>query len=147
MVSFLKLRLKFISPLLGIVLASPCGAQAKTPKPVAWSGFVYERARADAWQWYAAPPAADLYGYGESLLRFGISGGTRRWNWKGELAQATILDAPANSINSNAAQGQLGLGATYYASNENNSYPSALFLKQGFATYLFRSDTRLAPKK
>ena len=45
-----------------------------------------------------------------------------------------MLDAPSDAVSSVTAQGQLGLGGTYYASN-TNSYPAAAFLKQGFARY------------
>lgn len=110
------------------------------------NAFVYERARGDAWQWYAAPPNAATYGYGESLLRFGIAQKIAHWDWMLELAQATILDAPSNAISPNAAQGQLGLGGSYYAANGNNLYPAALFLKQAFARYHFsgtHKDARL----
>jgi hypothetical protein len=40
-------------------------------------------------------------------------------------------------VSSVTAQGQFGLGGTYYASNTNNSNPAAAFLKQGFARYHF----------
>lgn len=36
-----------------------------------------------------------------------------------------------------AAQGQLGLGATYFASGGNNDYPAAAFFKQGYLRYHF----------
>ena len=45
-----------------------------------------------------------------------------------------MLDAPSDAVSSVTAQGQLGLGGTYYASN-TNSYPAAAFLKQGFVRY------------
>lgn len=93
---------------------------------------LYERVRFDAWQWFPAPPETARYGYGESLLRAGISQSSSHWDWKLELAQPAILDAPAHAISPVAAQGQLGLGATYYASSGNNSYPAAAFLKQGY---------------
>ncbi len=102
--------------------------------------FVYERARADGWQWYKAPPTEDAYGYGESLLHFGVSQSIAHWDWRLELSQATILDAPNRAVSPVAAQGQLGLGASYYAGNGNNSYPAAAFLKQAFTRYNFTGD-------
>jgi hypothetical protein len=101
--------------------------------------FVYERARGLGYQWFKAPPD-NIYGYGESQLRFGLSQTVARWDWKVEIMQATILDAPNTAVNPSTAQGQLGLGATYYASNGNNSWPAAAFLKQGFVRYGFDED-------
>jgi Alginate export len=104
--------------------------------------FVYERARAEGWQWFKAPPANNTYGYGESLLRFGLSQTVQHWDWRLEIEQATIIDAPDNAVNPSTAQGQLGLGASYYAGNGNNSYPAAAFLKQAFARYHFTEDDK-----
>ncbi len=96
------------------------------------SVFVNDRTRVDSWQWFAAPPKSNSYGYVESLLRLGLAQRIRRWDWQLEVSQPAVLDAPDNSISTAAAQGQLGLGASYYASNSNNSYPAAAFLKQAF---------------
>ena len=96
---------------------------------------VVERARFDSWQWFAAPPETATYAYGESLLRIGVAQKIGRFDWKLELAQPAIIDAPSHAISPITAQGQLGLGASYYASGGNNSYPAAAFLKQGFARY------------
>ena len=102
--------------------------------------FAYERARGIGWDWYEAPPYENSYGYGESLLRFGLAQNLGRWDWKLEITQPTILDAPNDSVSPNTAQGQLGLGATYYVANVNNSWPAAAFLKQAFARYNFAED-------
>ena len=118
-------------------LVSPvlCNAQSAPNLPVSIS--VYDRTRADAWQWFAAPPESDTYGYLESLLRVGVAQRLRRWDWQLELAQAAVLDLPRNAVSPVAAQGQLGLGGTYYASSGNNAYPAAAFLKQGYLRYHF----------
>jgi hypothetical protein len=92
---------------------------------------VYDRTRVDSWQWFAAPPIANTYGYVESLLRVAMAQQLHGWDWQLELAQPSVLAAPDNAISPVAAQGQLGLGASYYAAN-NNSNAAAAFLKQGF---------------
>lgn len=94
---------------------------------------VYDRTRMDAWQWFAAPPEESSYAYVQTLQRIGIAQFRRGWDWELELSQPSVLDAPANAVSPSSAQGQLGLGGTYYASNGNNSYPAAVFLKEGFA--------------
>ena len=96
----------------------------------------------DVWQWFAAPPKTNTYGYQESLLRIAVSQRIHSWDWKLELSQPAELWLPNDAISPISAQGQLGLGGTYYASNGNNSYPAAAFLKQGFLRYRFNGVDR-----
>ena len=112
-------------------------AQQAPSSKLPFSVSIYDRTRADAWQWYAAPPASETYGYLESLVRIGIAQRIQHWDWLLEIAQPSILDAPDNAVAPILAQGQLGLGGAYYASNGNNSYPAAAFLKQGYLRYHF----------
>ena len=128
-----------------LFLASTFSSRGQAPQPVKGplatnnshpvTAFVYERARGVGWEWFDAPPYDNSYGYGESLLRFGVSQSLAHWDWKLEISQPTILDAPSNAVSPVSAQGQLGLGASYYAANGNNSWPVAAFLKQGFIRY------------
>jgi hypothetical protein len=99
-------------------------------RPVVFN--IYDRSRAVAWQFFAAPPYTETYGYGESLLRLSVSQKTPHWDWLGEVTTAAILDLPTDSVSAVTTQGQLGLGGTYYASGGNNSYPVAAFFKQGY---------------
>ncbi len=130
---------RFLGSLLLLSSLSGVPATAQQPAPAGHpvNYFVYERARIAGWQWFAAPPYENGYRFGESLLRFGASQAANRWDWRLEATQATIIDAPHTSVSPVAAQGQLGFGGTYFASNGNNGYPAALFLKQGFARYSF----------
>ena len=120
----------FVTALL-ILTAGLCQAQS-SGSPISVS--VYDRTRVDSWQWFAAPPYANAYSYVESLVRIGMAQRIHRWDWALELAQPSVLDAPSDAVSSVSAQGQLGLGGTYYASN-TNSYPAAAFLKQGYLRY------------
>jgi hypothetical protein len=130
--------LKFVvsSLLLFPAAALPCGAQTTTPDqhpdPHAVNFTVYERARSVAWDFFAAPPYESTYGYGESLLRLSVSQTLPHWDWQAELTTASVLDLPTDAVSPITAQGQLGLGGTYYASNGNNNYPVAAFFKQGY---------------
>ena len=112
---------------------SPPGKPAAADHAIRFS--IYDRTRVDAWQWFAAPPESGSYGYVESLLRIGAAQKLNHWDWQLELAQPAMLDAPGNAVSPVSAQGQLGLGGTYYASNGNNDYSAAAFLKQGFLRY------------
>lgn len=118
------------------------GAQSAPLRGLPVSISVYDRTRVDAWQWFAAPPKSETYSYVESLVRLGIAQHIHHWDWQLELAQPSILGAPSDAVSTNATQGQLGLGATYYASNGNNSDPAAAFLKQGFLRYRFAGSDR-----
>ena len=111
-----------------------------SPHPVIFN--VYDRTRVEAWQWFAAPPYSNTYAYVDSLLRLSLSQTLPHWDWKLELSQPAILDAPDDAISPVSAQGQLGLGATYYASSADNSYPAAAFFKQGYIRYHFNGDDK-----
>ncbi|MGH9617836.1 MAG: alginate export family protein [Acidobacteriaceae bacterium] len=95
------------------------------------------RSRVDVWQWFAAPPESNSYAYLESLLRIAVSQRIHHWDWTLELSQPAELWLPNDAVSPISAQGQLALGGTYYASNGNNSYPAAAFLKQAFLRYRF----------
>ncbi len=109
-------------------------AQSASPNSSPVSVFVNDRTRVDAWQWFAAPPKSNSYGYVESLLRIGVAQHLRRFDWQLELSQPAVLDAPDDAVSPVTAQGQLGFGGTYFAANKN-SYPAAAFLKQGFVRF------------
>jgi hypothetical protein len=125
-----------VAALLVVGSVAQCQAQSATKNTSPVSIFVTDRTRVDAWQWFAAPPKSNSYGYVESLIRLGVAQQIHHLDWRLEVAQPTIIDAPSNAVSSIAAQGQLGLGGTYYAANAN-SYPVAAFFKQGFVRFHF----------
>ncbi len=103
--------------------------------------FVYDRTRVEAWQWFAATPHAEQYGYVESLLRLGLQQRVEHLDWQLELSQSAMLGLPSDAVSTVTAQGQLGLGGTYYASNSNNTEPAAASFKQGYLRYHFNRDS------
>jgi hypothetical protein len=125
--------------LLFFFIAAPVFLNAQSAPNLPVSISVYERTRADAWQWFAAPPESETYGYVESLLRLGVAQRVQRWDWQLELSQPSVLGLSKDAISPVTVQGQLGLGGTYYASGGSNQYPAAAFLKQGFLRYHFDS--------
>lgn len=132
--------MRHLATVLFLTIAATVPSIAQSPPasntlPVAIS--IYDRTRVDTSQWYAATPEPSTYGYVESLLRIGVAQHTHSIDWQLELAQPSMLALPSNAVSPITAQGQLGLGATYYASNGNNTYPAAAFLKQGFLRYHF----------
>ena len=68
-------------------------------------------------QWFSATLPAEQYGHQDSLLRLGIQQSMHRWDYQLELLQAAELFLPTDAVSPVTAQGQLGLGGTYYASN------------------------------
>jgi len=113
----------------------PGYSQSRMSRNSSLSFFIYDRTRVDAWKWPEAPPEENSYGYVESLLRLGVAQRIHRWDWELELAQPAVLDVPDKAVSPVSAQGQLGLGGTYYASNGNNTEPATAFFKQGFLRY------------
>ncbi len=125
-----------VLPLAALALAVPgATAQSTSTGNSAITVSVFDRTRMDAWQWFAAPPANNSYAYVQTLQRLGIAQHLHHWDWELELSQPTVLGAPDDAVSPVAAQGQLGLGGTYYASNGNNSHPAAAFLKQGYLRF------------
>jgi len=95
---------------------------------------VMDRLRTDATQWYSDPPYTDTYPYVEELLRFSVGQRVHRVDWLLEGSQNTVFNIPKSSVSPVTAQGQLGLGGTYYAAN-NNTLPVAASFRQGFVRY------------
>jgi hypothetical protein len=127
----------FAGVLAMLALPALCQAQSAPSSGLPVSISIYDRTRVDTWQWFAAPPKSETYAYVESLLRLSIAQRIRQWDWQLELAQPAVLGLPSDAVSTVTAQGQLGLGGTYYASNVNNTEPAAAFLKQGFVRYHF----------
>jgi len=132
-----RFRVASLAMTLLMAVFTLCRAQQATSTNSSVSVFASDRTRVDAWQWFAAPPKSETYGYVESLVRLGIAQKTRHWDWRLELSQPAVLGLPNDAVSTVTAQGQLGLGGTYYASNANNANPAAAFLKQGFLRYHF----------
>ena len=122
------------TPVLGQDAAAP--APADTVSPV--KATAYLRERTNATQWFAATPNAEVYGHQDSLVRLAIEQRVRRFDYQLELLNSAELALPDDAVSPVAAQGQLGLGGTYYAANGKNQYPAAASFKQGFLRYHFR---------
>ena len=132
------MRILVASLFLSLVPAAVvCQAQDAPKSNLPVSISVYDRTRVDVWQWFAAPPESESYSYLESLIRIGVAQQTQHWDWQLEVAQPALIGLPKDAVSPVAAQGQLGLGGTYYASNGNNDNPAAAFFKQGFLRYHF----------
>ncbi|AFL89544.1 hypothetical protein Terro_3327 [Terriglobus roseus DSM 18391] len=133
-------------PLFLALAGLPCtaGAQIPTPdisKPTPLTVSVWDRQRVNVTQWFSATPNAALYGHVDSLLRIALQQRIKHIDWTAELSQNSELWLPNDAVSPVAAQGQLGLGGSYYASNGNNRFPAAASFKQGWLRYHFKRDS------
>src|SRR5580704_16418341 len=109
--------MRFCAVALLWVATLPGLAQTQT-KPISGPvATVLLRERTNATQWFAATPAAEQYGHQDSLVRIGLQQRLRAFDYQLEVGQSAELALPNDAVSTVTAQGQLGLGGTYYASN------------------------------
>jgi len=92
------------------------------------------RTRAEGWNWFQGPKGNSDYGLWDSLLRVGIGQTGEHFEWFLEGEQPSILGLPTDAVVA-APQGQLGLGASYYAANNNHVNVANGFVKQAFVNF------------
>jgi hypothetical protein len=92
------------------------------------------RTRAEGWNWFQGPTGNSDYGLWDSLLRVGIGQTGEHFDWFVEGEQPSILGLPNHALVA-APQGQLGLGGTYYAANNNHTNVANGFVKQAFVNF------------
>ncbi len=101
--------------------------------PITFAGIHFSgslRVRPEVWDWFDTTAAEPNYTYFASLLRLSFSQERPGWDWQAEFAQPLLLALPENSI-APPPQGQLGLGANYFAANRDST-AAYFFAKQGF---------------
>jgi hypothetical protein len=92
------------------------------------------RTRAEGWNWFQGASGNSDYGLWDSLLRVGIEQTGEHFDWFLEGEQPSILGLP-NDAAVAPPQGQLGLGASYYAANHNHTNVANGFVKQAFVNF------------
>ncbi len=92
------------------------------------------RTRAEGWNWFEGKTGNSDYGLWDSLLRIGIGQTGDRFDWFIEGEQPSILGLPNNAVVA-APQGQLGLGGSYYAANNDHTNVANGFVKQAFVNF------------
>ncbi|HSL23723.1 MAG TPA: alginate export family protein [Vicinamibacterales bacterium] len=130
-------RSLLFSPLMLAASVIPAGAQATAPAPLIIGGGVVLsasiRSRTYGWNWFGDSPAGDYVHQG-TQVRFGLARSRARYDWQVEFEVPFMLGLPADAV-APPPQGQLGLGASYFAANDNSRNPAALFLKQAFVRF------------
>jgi hypothetical protein len=92
------------------------------------------RTRAEGWNWFEGDAGVSGYGLWHSLLRVGIGQSGEHFDWMLEGEQPSLLGLPDDAVVA-APQGQLGMGGTYYASNNNHVNTANGFVKQAFVNF------------
>ncbi len=123
-----------------VLLPAPAPAALATKKPVFTA---YLRERGNVTQWFSAVPDAETYAHGDSLLRLSLAQRLRHFDYQLEMSNSAELSLPRDAVSPVAAQGQLGLGGTYYAANGGNPFPVAASFKTGFLRYHLKKDTNV----
>jgi len=90
------------------------------------------RTRVESWDWFNGS-GSNQYTFPDSIFRLSFAQSTRVVDWQLEFALPFLLDLPNNAI-APGAQGQLGIGASYYAANSNTTNAALPFVKQGYFT-------------
>jgi hypothetical protein len=112
----------------------PSVAQVAAPTPIRIGGDVVVstalRTRTYSWNWFGDSPNGE-YVYQGSQWRVGMARSKPRYDWQVEFDVPLLLGLPKTAVAA-APQGQLGLGAAYFAANGNSANAVGLFLKQGF---------------
>ena len=119
------------SGLLFAQAAPPSPPPVPTSNSITVSGSL--RTRVEAWSWFDGT-ADDDYAYSGSIARLNVRGARKRLDWNVEFAAPFLLGLPDQAI-APAPQGQSGLGASYYAANDNHQNTGSFFLKQGFVRF------------
>ncbi len=128
-----------VAPIL-ILQAPPAPALIGTGKPVF---TVYLRERGNVTDWFSATPNAEEYAHGDSLLRISLAQRVKKFDYLVEMSNSTEFALPQDAVAPVAAQGQLGLGASYFAASNNNVTPVAASFKSGFLRYHFKENNTL----
>ncbi len=87
------------------------------------------RSRTYSWNWFGDTADGD-YTYPGSLLRVSVAHSKTTLDWQLEAAVPVLVNLPQTAI-APAPRGQLGLGANYFAANDNSRNAAGFFIKQG----------------
>jgi len=135
--SFLLLTLSLLFAIKAACQTPSPAAGAMNPAPLTAGPFDISgswQIRSESWDWFEDGNASSPYTFPHSLFRLSIGQSRSKLDWQAEAAVPALLGLPDNAIAS-APQGQLGLGATYFAANGGRQNIARIFLKQGFVRF------------
>jgi hypothetical protein len=111
--------------------ASPRAAQPLRWGPLTVSGSL--RTRMEAWNWFDGNGNSS-YVFPHAILRLALGQQRQGVDWQIELAVPLLLGIPKGAI-AGGAQGQLGLGGTYFAANGQHRNRIALFPSRAYVHF------------
>lgn len=106
--------------------------QASTYQPMKFGGVTFSgslRARVEAWDWFDTAAADDRYTFGAAQLRLSLGQQKEKFDWQVEGEFPWLINLPKKAI-APAPQGQLGLGASYFAASGTRD--ASAVLKQAY---------------
>jgi hypothetical protein len=112
--------------------AKPQARPATSYQPIRIGGVTFSgslRARVEDWDWFETPTADGNYTFGAAVLRVSLGQQKERFDWQVEGAFPWLINLPNTAI-APAPQGQLGLGASYFAASGTRDVSAVL--KQAF---------------
>jgi alginate export protein len=125
-----------IAMLFAVLSAAGQPAFAQNPPPVDVGGVSLSgslRSRVESSNWFGDDPNG-TYTYPGSIFRVAVSQSKARADWQLELAVPFVVALPDQAVAAGAA-GALGLGANYFAANDNSTSAASLFVKQAFVRF------------
>jgi hypothetical protein len=129
--------------LLLAAAAALCGQSANptpaaAPKPLTIGNITVQgsiRSRVELWDWFQPDAGDPSYAYSGNIIRLSFSQSHETWDWQAELAVPFLLGLPDSAV-APGAQGQLGLGGSYFVANNGSRNAAMIFPKQAFIRFL-----------
>lgn len=120
-------------------LGAVCATEgAEPPPPVKSGGSIVVsgsiRSRMESWHWFTPDAGDPSYTFLGNHLRLNFTRKGQSIDWTVELAAPILLGLPGGAI-APGAQGQLGMGASYFASNGRVRNAAMIFPKQAFLRF------------
>jgi hypothetical protein len=112
--------------------APPPASTYQSPKigGVTFSGSL--RLRSESWDWFDTSAADGNYTYGAAVLRLSLGQQKEKMDWQVEGEFPWLINLPEHAI-APAPQGQLGLGASYFAAS--GTQDATAILKQAYVRF------------
>ncbi len=107
----------------------------QSPAPIKIGDLTFSgslRLRAENWNWFETAAADHDYTFGAAVLRLSLAQQTERLDWQVEGMFPALINLPEKAI-APAPQGQLGLGASYFAANGQQD--ASAILRQAFVRF------------
>ena len=106
-----------------------------SPAPIELGGLTVSgslRLRFESWDWFETASADNDYNFGAALLRLAVGQQKDKFEWQVEGAFPLLIGLPDDAI-APAPQGQLGMGASYFAASGRQD--GSAILKQAFVRF------------